>query len=525
VVAFLVGAIAAMQLHATGASAFGPSASTWGAPRLDAFVRGVDGALWHRWRDGTGWHWESLGGIPTSDASAVSWSSGRIDVFTRGFGGTLWHRWLNGTTWSGWESLGGQLASEPAAISLAAGTLDVFVQGTDQALWRAAYDASGWHWRSLGGRLASAPAVTTAGAGRADVFVQGTDLALWHSVVTGATSNWEGLRGQLGSAPSAVSTGSGVLDVFTRGLDGALWQDHFSSGWQWQTAGGRLSGRPSAAWSGSGGPDAFGVGVDGVLWHWSNAAWENLGAAVRFTTSVVSGAPASLDVFAQSTGNTLLHRTWAGGWSAWDDAGGVLLTPSDPVTWPVPLYRQDMALDCETASLQMALAALGHYYTQSDLFSLENPDTRPPVMGENTHVIQWGDPYTNFVGNVNGSDAVPTGYGIYFPVIASIARSHGDPYAVGGEGYAPGTIYDAVAAGHPVQAWVETAWGRTYVGTWTAWDGRPVRYSLAEHAVVLTGVSPSSVRVNDPWRDATYWVSKSTFEISWADFNNMAVIY
>ena len=64
-------------------------------------------------------------------------------------------------------------------------------------------------------------------------------------------------------------------------------------------------------------------------------------------------------------------------------------------------------------------------------------------MGPNKHVIQWGDPYTNFVGNVNGSDAVPTGYGIYYPVIAAIARSHGDPYAGGGEGYAPGTVYEA----------------------------------------------------------------------------------
>ena len=523
-VALLLGVVAAIQLQGIGAGAFGPSASTWGGGRVDAFVRGVDMALWHRWHDGGGWHWESLGGTPTSDASAVSWSSGRMDVFTRGFGGTLWHRWLNGGTWYGWESLGGQLASEPAAISLAAGTLDVFVQGTDAALWRASYDASGWHWTGLGGRLASAPAVTSAGAGRADVFVQGTDLALWHSVVTGTTSSWEGLGGRLGSGPSAVSTGPGLLDVFVRGLDGALWEARSSSGWQWLGAGGRLSGRPTAAWAGTGGAHAFVSGLDSVLWHWVNGAWESLGGPVAYTVGVVSGSASTVDVFAQSAGNRLLHRAWAGGWSGWDDAGGVLRSPSDAVTLPVPLYRQEMALDCETASLQMALAAFGHYDTQQDLFSLENADTRPPVMS-GRHVAQWGDPYTNFVGNVNGSDAVPTGYGIYFPPITSIARSRGDPYVVGGEGYAPSTIYDAIAAGHPVQAWVETGWGRAFVGYWTAWDGRPVRYSLAEHSLVLIGVSPTSVLVNDPWKGATYWVNKSTFEISFADFNNMAVIY
>ena len=523
VVVLILGVLCAVPV--SGAMAFGPSASTWGGSRVDAFVRGNDLAIWHRWHDGSGWHWESLGGLATSDVSAVSWGSGRIDVFARGFGGTLWHRWLNGGTWYGWESLGGQLASEPAAISIAAGTVDVYVQGSDLALWRDSYDASGWHWTKLGGRLVSAPAVTSAGSGRADVFVQGTDLALWHSVVSGGTVSWEALGGRLGSGPSAVSTGPGLLDVFVRGLDGALWHDRLSGGWQWQAAGGRLSGRPTAAWAGTGGAHAFVAGLDSVLWHWVNGAWESLGGPVAYTIGVVSGAPATVDVFAQSTGNRLLHRAWAGSWSAWDDAGGVLLAPGDPITLPVPLYRQDYALDCETATLEMALAAYGHYYTQAYLFSLENPDTRAPVMGPNKHVIQWGDPYTNFVGNVNGSDAVPTGYGIYYPVIASMARSHGDPYAAGGEGYAPGTVYDAVAAGHPVQVWVETGWGRTWLSTWTAWDGRTVRYSLAEHSLLITGVSPGSVRVNDPWRNTISWVTKSTFEISFADFNNMAIIY
>jgi len=138
---------------------------------------------------------------------------------------------------------------------------------------------------------------------------------------------------------------------------------------------------------------------------------------------------------------------------------------------------------------------------------------------------QWGDPYTNFVGNVNGSDTTPTGYGVYWPVILSIARSHGVPNATGGEGYAPGTIYNALTAGHPVEVWVETNWMRPRLGTWTAWDGRKVRYSFVEHAVILSGVSASQVRINDPLHGTQYWVSKSQFEASWRDFNDMAVIF
>jgi uncharacterized protein YvpB len=195
------------------------------------------------------------------------------------------------------------------------------------------------------------------------------------------------------------------------------------------------------------------------------------------------------------------------------------------VTIPVPVYRQAMTLDCETGALRMGLAYYGHYYSDSALFASENPDLRAPVMGANHTVLQWGDPYTNFVGNVWGSDTAPTGYGVYYPVIVAIARTHGLPNTYGGEGFSASTIYSALNARHPVEVWVETNWMRPWLGTWTAWDGRRIRYSLVEHAVILTGVSPTQVRVNDPLHGTQYWISKSQFETVWRDFNDMAVIY
>jgi uncharacterized protein YvpB len=173
----------------------------------------------------------------------------------------------------------------------------------------------------------------------------------------------------------------------------------------------------------------------------------------------------------------------------------------------------------------MGLAAYGHWYSQNALFALENPDLRAPVMGPNHTVLRWGDPYTNFVGNVNGSDRIPTGYGVYYPVILSIAQTHGLPHSTGGEGYAPATIYRELQNGHPVETWVETNWLRPQLGTWTAFDGRSVRYSFVEHAVTLSGVSATQVRVNDPLHGTKYWISKALFETVWADFNNMAVIF
>ena len=195
------------------------------------------------------------------------------------------------------------------------------------------------------------------------------------------------------------------------------------------------------------------------------------------------------------------------------------------VTIPVPVYQQSMVLDCETAALQQGLAYYGHFVSQAELFAIEYADTRLPVMGANHTVLRWGNPYTNFVGYVNGSDWAPTGFGVYWPVILGLARTHGLPNAIGGERFAPSRIYAELAAGHPVQVWIETRFARVPLSTWTAWDGTQVRYSYAEHSVTLSGVSPTQVRVNDVLNASQYWVSKALFEANFADFNNMAVIF
>ena len=192
---------------------------------------------------------------------------------------------------------------------------------------------------------------------------------------------------------------------------------------------------------------------------------------------------------------------------------------------PVPLFQQSMVLDCETAALQQGLAYYGINVSQPTLFAQENADVRLPVMGANHSVLRWGNPYTNFVGYVNGSDWTPTGFGVFWPVILELAHRYGLPNATGGEGVPPSQVYAELAAGHPVQVWIETRFARVPLGTWTAWDGTPVRYSYAEHSVTLSGVSPTQVRVNDVLNASQYWVDKTLFEANFADFNNMAVIF
>jgi hypothetical protein len=302
--------------NAGGVLASGPAASTWGSGRLDAFVSGTDGILYHRFWNGTSWAWEGLPGVtPGSDASSVSTGVGLIDVFVRGSDGALWHRhFTNAPTpaWSAWESLGGLITGAPAAVSVGGGNIDVFVQGTDNHLW---YDslvgtAWSWHlaggvlgappaavsaavstadafvmgtdsalwrwsstgtWTSYGGKLSGKPAATNRGT-TLDVFVEGTDIGLWHWTNAGATSTWEGLGGKLAAAPAAVSWGTGRLDVFVEGTDSALyhaWSTSTGAGapWSWEGVGGKLMGSPMAVTWGINRLDAFVRGADNHLWH------------------------------------------------------------------------------------------------------------------------------------------------------------------------------------------------------------------------------------------------------------------
>src|SRR6202171_5955789 len=176
----------------------------------------------------------------------------------------------------------------------------------------------------------------------------------------------------------------------------------------------------------------------------AGAVLTSTAASAVFRSPSISGAPVSPS------------PTPGGGQGGGPVAPSPTATPTPAptpatVTIPVPVYQQSMVLDCETAALQQGLGYYGIFVSQPTLFALENADTRLPVMGANHTVLRWGNPYTNFVGYVNGSDWAPTGFGVYWPVILELAHRYGLPYAVVGEGHPPRQIYSELAAGHSGQ--------------------------------------------------------------------------
>jgi uncharacterized protein YvpB len=191
-------------------------------------------------------------------------------------------------------------------------------------------------------------------------------------------------------------------------------------------------------------------------------------------------------------------------------------------TLNVPWYRQAFELSCEEASLRMALAYEGIRTTDTAVLNIIGNDLRPPYFDSTG--MHWGDPFTTFVGNVNGSEIALTGYGTYYSTIAHAATVLGGHVLRAGQGIPAADIYGAVLAGHPAVVWVTYKWVTLHRKDYVAFDGRMVTYAgPGEHAVVVVGVSPSRVLINNPW-SGPEWIAKSTFEPVYATYDNMAVV-
>ena len=169
---------------------------------------------------------------------------------------------------------------------------------------------------------------------------------LTNIVVTGT------LLAPLTNGPNASSWAKGRLDVFIRGSDNALWHKFYSSatGWSgWSSLGApsgvTLASDPVAVSWGVNRIDVFVRGSDNALWHkfydinaggWS--AWNNHGGILSSGPAATSWGVGRLDVFYRLTDNTLGHIFYTSSVGAWSNQfshGGLLAYDPGAVSWGV----------------------------------------------------------------------------------------------------------------------------------------------------------------------------------------------
>jgi len=197
------------------------------------------------------------------------------------------------------------------------------------------------------------------------------------------------------------------------------------------------------------------------------------------------------------------------------------------------LRIQDKNLDCEAAALAAAFVARGISVNtgtsnlQDWILDQLPVDLRNPV--DTDGHITWGDPYIDFVGNVNGTEgfAPGDGYGVYYQPIANVVTQVGHVESAG-TGWTTAAVEGEIEAGNPVVVWIDFRSLSSHTGyatsTWTGFDGRTIPYTLHEHAVTVLGAYPGhSVTLLDVFSGNQYTYSESQFTAMLSTFGGMGV--
>src|SRR6266436_1795116 len=233
----------------------GPAVFSNDDGRLEVFIVGIDGQLWHIYQTvaNNGWSsWGPLGrpmaGIQSTPAVFKN-QDGRLEVFVIGTDGALWHNWQEqknqqSNAWPGWFSLG--VPSGPVSFSLLAdpavsinidGGLAVFAVGGDGQVWyifQTTADKTVWsNWRSLAPPqpyfFEVAPEVTRNVAGEIQFFLVDRAGPFRSLMQTAPGDIWSPtwlnitLPAQVLLGPTVTRNSSGLLEVLFVGDDGALW--------------------------------------------------------------------------------------------------------------------------------------------------------------------------------------------------------------------------------------------------------------------------------------------------------------
>ncbi len=203
------------------------------------------------------------------------------------------------------------------------------------------------------------------------------------------------------------------------------------------------------------------------------------------------------------------------------NGGGTVSVRERPlaVSIKVPLVKQALPNDCEAASLAMLLAFRGKPVGQLELQrQVAHSQPLDPIFAADGSEV-WGDPDKGFVGRADGGGPAG-GFGVYQGPIEALAKHEGVALR-DLSGKSPAAVYGALMHGRPVMAWVALSAGP--YASWRTPAGRTVHIDWGEHAVVLTGVGPAGVRVNDPLSGTRLTWSKEQFEQMWRELGSRAL--
>jgi uncharacterized protein YvpB len=193
-----------------------------------------------------------------------------------------------------------------------------------------------------------------------------------------------------------------------------------------------------------------------------------------------------------------------------DIAGGTM------IMLPATYHRQEHSLSCEIAALKIALSVYDVHIPESELISKLKFDPTPRTSST------WGDPFTGFVGNIDGK-MMRDGYGVYWDPIEAVGDEYLDAQV---KKFTSQTLAQELADGHPVVSWGYFGRGKKY--TWTTPEGKKITAVNGEHARTIVGFSgsvesPTHFIIYDPIYGKLIWKTKDLMN-NWAPFENTGIV-
>lgn len=192
-------------------------------------------------------------------------------------------------------------------------------------------------------------------------------------------------------------------------------------------------------------------------------------------------------------------------------------TAPETVLLAVTSDLQDKPLSCEAAALKMALANKGVQVSENDIMA------RVPTNGVHRSGNVWGDPYLEFVGDINGKQN-STGYGVYWGPIAAAGNAWRSSEAF--TGWSIQQLTAEIQRGNAVVVW--GVYGNGYRDDWVTPEGKSIYAWKGEHARTVIGFvgtpdNPQRIILNDPYDGRISW-TRARFEQDWGIFGNAGVV-
>jgi subtilisin family serine protease len=320
--------------------------------RLEAFVVGPEGILYHSWQTqpNGGWspwiqHKDSGMRIRAKSVTIASNADGRLQIFAIGRDSnniyTRWQTSQNGS-WSRPEHLLGGTARDIAVGKNADGRLEIFKVGMDNNVYQAwqKYPNGSWTgWRQMSGKQAKSISVGRNEDGRQEVFIIGTDDKVyqsWQKFRNGSWSDWHHLSNGRARDLVVGQNADGRQAAFIVGLDRKVYSSHqeFPNG-TWSDW--KILSRPNTLYAKSlavgrnkdGRLEVFAQGLNDKIYqvwqtkpngNWSNRA-QLLDSGSISDLAVSQNKDGRLEVFTM-TGDNKFQQAWQtspnSNWAGWN---------------------------------------------------------------------------------------------------------------------------------------------------------------------------------------------------------------